>query len=143
MSQQKQISDQQAELLSQQLELIRKQEVDRKNKEELYMLIAPLYTKFRKDEYNIIDWMSQREITKIYLYREQPKKRELMINLEAEILDIMRQRKGYAHEPLFSKINSYESSMPNLGNNNIQEIKIQLNEILSLVKARYEELKGP
>jgi hypothetical protein len=65
-----------------------------------------------------------------------------MKNLEADILEIMRQRKGYAHEPLYSKIDSYESSMPNLGNNNIPDIKAQLNEIFRLVKIRYAELGG-
>ena len=109
MSQQKEISNQQATLLSQQLEFIRQQEADRESKEELYMLIAPLYTKFKMDEYNIIDWMAQRDITKIWLYKDQPEKKARMKNLEADILEIMRQRKGYAHEPLYSKIDSYES----------------------------------
>lgn len=136
------IIDKQADISREQLNFIREQEADRKKKEELYMIIAPLYTKFKEDEHNIIDWMSQREITKIHLHTEQPEKKQQLTDLEANILEIMRQRKGYAHEPLYSKIDSYESSMPNLQDNNIKEIKDQLNEILRLVKIRYAELGG-
>lgn len=132
-------SQQQARLLSQQLELIREQEMNRKKKEELFLLIAPLYTNFRKDEYNIIEWMSLREQTKIWMYRDQPAKEEALKKLEVDILEIMRQRKGLAHEPLSSTIDAFEGSIPHY-NNNVQETEALLKEILRLVKNRYNEL---
>jgi hypothetical protein len=138
--QQTTISGQQAELLRQQLTLIREQENDRKKREELFLLIAPLYTNFRKN-YEIIEWMSLREISKIYNYRNMPSRKEALENLEAEILEIMRQRKGLAHEPLYSKINVFDNLLPNY-QNNPSDLKALLKEIFELVRTRYDELIG-
>jgi hypothetical protein len=136
--QQTTISHQQAELLSQQLRLIRAQEDDRKKKDELFLLVAPLYTNFKKD-YDIIDWMSLREIYKTWMYEDIPGKQEILKSLEIEILEIMRSRKGLAHEPLHSKIDAYQKKMPNW---EIErgEMKPLLNELVEAVKNRYEEL---
>ena len=49
--------------------------------------------------------MSLREIEKIWRFKDIPGKAEALKSLEAETLEIMRQRKGLAHEPLYSKIN--------------------------------------
>jgi hypothetical protein len=132
-------SQQQARLLNQQLDFIREQEKDRRKKEELFLLIAPLYTNFRKDEYNIVEWMSLREQTKIWMYRDYPAKEKALKILEADILEIMRQRKGLAQEPLSSKIDAFEGSLPHY-RNNVQETEALLKEILGLVKNRYNEL---
>ncbi len=132
-------SKQQARLLNQQLDFIREQEKDRKKKEELFLLIAPLYANFRKDEYDIIEWMSLREITKLWMYRDNPAKEEALKILEADILEIMRQRKGLAQEPLSSKIDAFEGALPHY-DNNVQETRALLKEILGLVKNRYNEL---
>jgi len=136
--QQTTISGQQAELLRQQLAFIREQENDRRKKEELFLLIAPLYTNFRKD-HEIIEWMSLREITKISIYRDMPSKKEALETLEAEILEIMRQRKGLAHEPLYSKINAFDNILPNY-QDNPSDLKALLKEIFELLKTRYDEL---
>jgi len=138
--QQTTISKQQATLLSQQLAIIEEQEKDRKNKEELYLLIAPLYANLRKDD-DIIDWMSRREIDKIWKYRDKPLKEAALRKLEADILEIMRLRKGLAHGSLYLKINAYEKKMPNYGINR-SEMKPLLDEIFVLVKNRYSELIG-
>ena len=138
--QQTTISQQQANLLSQQLAFIREQEKDRKNKEELYLLIAPLYTNFKKD-YDIIEWMSFREIEKTWIHKDNPEKESALKNLEAEILEIMRLRKGIAHEPIYSQIDAFEKMMPNFQKNR-WEMKPILDEIFASVKIRYNELIG-
>jgi hypothetical protein len=138
--QQATISQQQARLLSRQLELIREQEDNRKKKEELFLLIAPLYTSFKKDP-DIIDWMSLRETGKIWLHDDNPSKKERLINLEAEIIEIMRQRKGLAQEPLYSKIEAFDNLLPNYRKNS-WEMAPFLKEIFELVKTRYNELIG-
>jgi len=138
--QQTTISQQQANLLNQQLALIRTQEIDREKKEELFLLISPLYTNFRKDP-DIIDWMSYTETEKIWIQKDNPVKEAILKNLEAEILEIMRLRKGLAREPLYSRIDAYEKMMPNLQTNR-SEMKHHLDELFESVKIRYNELVG-
>jgi hypothetical protein len=136
--QQTTISQQQANLLSQQLAFIRKQEKDRRNKEELFLLIAPLHTAFKK-EYDIFDWISDRQTTKIWKHNDSPHKKEALTKLEEEIIEIIRQRKGYAHGPLYSKLDNLDGLLPNLMKNK-EDILALLNELSMLVETRYAEL---
>jgi hypothetical protein len=138
--QQTTISQQQARLLSQQLAFIREQETDRRNKEELYMLIAPLYTSFKKDD-DIIEWMSLRETDKMWRYKDNPLKEAALKNLEVEILELMRQKKGLAHEPLYSQMDAFEKQKPNWIKNR-SEMKDLLDKIFASAKIRYNELIG-
>ena len=82
--------------------------------------------------------MSTSEITKVHLHNDFLPKKEALKNSEAEIIEIIRQRKGLAHEPLYSKINKFESMLPIYEGRD--ETKVLLTEIFKLVKTRYEEL---
>ena len=85
--------------------------------------------------------MSFREIEKTWIHKDNPEKESALKNLEAEILEIMRLRKGIAHEPIYSQIDAFEKMMPNFQKNR-WEMKPILDEIFASVKIRYNELIG-
>jgi hypothetical protein len=104
----------------------------------LFLLIAPLYTAFNK-EYDILDWISDRQQTKIWKYDDNRTKKNALIKLESEIIEIIRQRKGLAHGPLYLKLDTLDGLLPNLMGEKA-DIYTLLNELSALVKTRYNEL---
>jgi hypothetical protein len=107
-------------------------------KEELKLLISPLYAKLNKND-EIVDFMTTYKVSRLYVYDNSH--RAELEKLEEDIKEIMLQYHPIAPDRLYKEIKTFLDLRPDWEQKNSWEAKKVLWNIMKLVKDRQEELR--